>query len=243
MRVELHRGFGVLTVLLITAPTATNADPPAKLRTDEPAAAFADPKTTYRTYIEAVRRSNVQAAKQSWMIDDDNRSGALDTLVGMWVSTRRLNHVAEKKFGAEGRDAILKGWRREDVTDRALDLTERRLDDAEVKNTGDTAELKIKWKDKDGYPNAAFQFGEGPVWFRKVGGNWKFDANRMPGLKHGADFFEKGTWGPMFRDQVLIMNEAIDGMERGKLKTAKQLGVFIENKVTAMKKKYEQERK
>jgi hypothetical protein len=134
----------------------------------------------------------------------------------------------------------LKGWRRDDVSDPALDLTKKRLDDAEVKMIGVTAELKIKWKENDGVPNPAFEFGES-THFRKVGKNWKIDANKMTGLKRGADFFQKGTWGPLFRDQVVIMNEAIDGMEKGKLKSAKELEAFVQKKIEAMKKKIEEE--
>ena len=69
------------------------------------------------------------------------------------------------------------------------------------------------------------------------------DANRMTGLERGADFFRPGTWGPMFRDQVVIMNEAIDGVENGKLKTAKELAAFIDGKIAALRKKYEEEGK
>jgi hypothetical protein len=241
MGFALHRVFCLLVVLVTAAPASTAPTPPEKRPADKPSAEYADPKATYRTYIEAVRKNDLKAAKQCWVIDDDNKSGALDTIVGLWISTRQLNQVAEKKFGAKGLDAIPKGWRRDDVTDAALDLTRKRLDDAEVKITGDTAELKIKWK-KDDVRNPAFEYG-GSTSFRKVGGNWKIDANKMTGLKRGADYFKKGTWGPMFRDQVAIMNEAINGMEKGKLKTAKELGVFIEDKFEVMEKKYEEERK
>ncbi len=242
MDVALRRVFCLLALHVTAAAGSTPPDPRAKLPADKPAAEYADPKATYRTYIEAVRNNNVRAAKECWVIDDDNKSGALDTIVGLWISMRRVNQVAETKFGAEGLDAILKGWRRDDVSDPALDLTKKRLEDAEVQITGDTAKLKIKWKEDDGVPNPAFEFGESTS-FRKVGGNWKIDANKMTGLKRGPDFFEKGTWGRMFRDQVAVMNEATDGMEKGKLKTAKELGVFIEDKIEAMKKKYEEERK
>jgi hypothetical protein len=231
----------LLWFLASVAAISPAAGPLAKLSAEKVAAEYADPKATYRTYIEAVRKNDVKAAKQCWVIDDENRSGALDTIVGLWISMRQINQVAEKKFGAVGLDAILKGWRRDDVTDPALDLTKKRLDDAEVKITGDSAELKIKWKEDDGGAKAAFQFG-GSIRFRKLRGSWKIDANQMFGLKRGADFFEKGTWGPMFRDQVLIMNEAIDGMEKGKLKSTRELGAFVDGQIEAMKKKYEEER-
>ncbi len=242
MAVVLSRVFCFIVALVAVATVSTAADPPAKLPPDKPGAEYADPKTTYRTYLEAVRKNDIKSAKQCWVIDDDNKSGALDTIVGMWISTRQINQVAEKKFGAEGLDAVLKRWRRDDVSDPAIDLTRKRLNDAEVKITGDTAELKIKWKKTDGGSNPAFEFG-GTTHFRKVGRNWKIDANLMTDLKHGADFFAKGTWGPMFRDQVVIMNEAIVGMEKGKLKSAKELKAFLEDKFEALKKKYEEEAK
>ena len=210
-------------------------------KADEPAA-FADPKATYRTYIEAVRKNDLKAAKQCWVIDD-NKSGALDSIVGFWISMRQINQVAEKKFGTEELNKILKGWRRDDVTDSALDLTKKRLDEAEVKITGETAELKIKWREADGFPNSTFYYTNEPMPFRKVGGSWKIDANKVAGLERGADFLEKGTWGRMIRDQIVIMNEAIDGMEMGRLKTAKELGALIDNKIEAMKKKYVEEMK
>jgi hypothetical protein len=230
MDVARH-GLSALFVALGTA--VANAAPPA------PAAEYANPRATYRTYIEAIRKNDLQAAKRCWVIDDDNKSGALDTIVGLWISMRQINLVAEKKFGADGLDA-LEGWRREDVRDSALDLTKKRLDDAEIKLTADAAALKFLWRQNDGDPDPAFHFSTEPTYFRKVDGNWKIDANRMTGVKRGAGFFEI-TWARMFRDQAAIMNEAVDGMEKGKWKSAKELNSFIEDKVTTMKRKYEAE--
>jgi hypothetical protein len=245
MEVSVRGGFVSLTLLVVGATIAGAGDAPEKLPADQKKGGYADPAATYRTYIEAVRNMDAKAAKLCWAIDDDNKSGALDVIVGMWVSSRQLSQTAVKKFGAEeGSRAILKGLRRDDVADAALDLTMKRLGDgnAEVKISGDTAVLKIKWKESDGVPNAAFGFGV-PLSFRKVEGNWKIDANKMTGLKRGADFFAKGTWGPMFRDQVVIMNEAIDGMEKGQLKSAKDLDMFLKDRIEALKKKYDDERK
>ncbi|HEY1187431.1 MAG TPA: hypothetical protein VGE74_07220, partial [Gemmata sp.] len=109
MDIALCRVLCILSVLTTVAPASNSADPPAELRANKPAAEYADPKATYRTYIEAVRKNDVQAAKQCWVIDDDNKSGALDTMVGLRISMRQINQVAEKRFGAEELDAILKG--------------------------------------------------------------------------------------------------------------------------------------
>lgn len=235
MDVARH-GFSALLVALGTAVAGAAPASPAK-----PAPEYADPKATYRTYIEAVRRNDLSAAKRCWVIDDDNKSGSLDTIVGLWISMRQINLVAEKKFGAEG-PLYLEGWRRQDVTDPALDLTKTRLDDAEIKVSGDAAELKIPWRQNDGDPNPAFHFSTEPTYFRKVDGHWKIDANRMTGVKRGADFYET-TWARMLRDQIVIMNEAADAMEKGNFANAKDLRAFIEDKLAAMKKKYEAESK
>jgi hypothetical protein len=232
--------LGLSAMVIVLWTSLAGAQPLAK--PTAPVPEFADPRATYRTYIEAVRKNDLQAAKRCWIIDDNNKSGALDTIVGLWISMRQINQVAEKKFGAAGLDA-LQGWRRDDVTDGALDLTKKRLDDAEIKLTGDTAALKFLWRSNDGVPNPAFHFSTDPTYFRKVDGNWKIDGNQMTGLKRGADFFESGTWGRMFRDQMVILNEAVDAMEKGKLKSAKELGAFLEDKITALKRKYEAELK
>lgn len=239
MHVTLRHVCCVLSILF--APTAVSpaADTPETPSTEKPAAEHADPKTTYRTYIEAVWSNNVEAAKACWTIDDDNKSGALDTILGIWISERHFKQVAAKKFGAERIDIIFKG--RNDLSDAALELTKKRLDGAEIRIVGDDATLKIMWKDDDGYPNPAFEFSGGPTNFRNVKGNWKIDANKMTGLKRGSDFFAKESWGPMIRCQVVVLNEAIDAMENGKVKSVTELEDFIKEKFETSQKRYEEE--
>jgi hypothetical protein len=215
---------------------ATVAQPPAGVKAD-----YSDPKATYRTYIEAVAKCDLRAAKQCWVMDDE--AGALDVTIGLWVSTRRLTQAAENKFGGAGVRAVPKGWHRDDLGNAALDLTKARLGDASVVSAGGVAELKVRWREADGGRNPAFEFGEEPTYFRKVGESWKIDGNKMTGLKAGTDFFKPGTWGPMFQDQVAVMSEAAEGIEKGRLKTAKELETFIEVKLTKLKAKYEEERK
>lgn len=242
MRIAWGGLFYSLALVLPVVARSLACEPPAKIPAGKKATEYADPKSTYRTYIEAIRKNDLRAAKRCWTIDDDNKSGALDVVVGLWISMRQINQVAGKKFGEAGLRAI-GGWKRDDVTDEALDRTKKRLDDAEVKITGTKAELKIKWQDSDGSSNPAFEFSEEPKIFRKLKGQWKIDFNEWTGLKRGADFFEKGTWGPMFRDQVIIMNEAIAAMEKGRINSAKELEKYINGKVEAMKKKYQEENK
>ena len=41
-----------------------------------------------------MRKNDAKAAKMCWVIDDDNKSGALDVIVGFWISTRQINQAA-----------------------------------------------------------------------------------------------------------------------------------------------------
>ena len=198
---------------------------------------YADPRTTYHTYIEAVRRCHPQIAARCWTIDDDNKSGALDTLVGMWIAPRRVTRLAELRFGEAGLK-MMGGWKREDVSDASLDLTKQRLADAEVTIAGDTAELIINWQEGDGYPNEAFEFSKEAINFRKVKGEWKLDANKQTGIKTGADFFKPGGWGNMFREQVNLMNQVSDAIETGELMTEQQLSKYLETKLAEVMRKY-----
>ncbi len=233
--------FCSLAFLAVVGSASAAGEVPKKPATDQKAARYASPKATFRTFIEAVRENDLEAARKCWVIDDDNKSGALDVVVGLWISLRQVNQVVVKKFGKKEASALLAGWDRDDVSDAALDLTEKRLAGAEVKISGDTATLKIKWKEDDGSPNEAFLFGDSPFPFRKVAGDWKFDANAMAGLKRGADFF-KGTWGPMFRDQMVIMDGVVDGIRKGRLKTVKEVKEFLDRKFAVMEKKYAMEK-
>lgn len=237
MGVAWSRWLCVFSVLATTAGVCSAADPPAK-----PAAEYADPQATYRTYLEAIRKNDLKAAMRCWVVDDDNKSGALNTAVGIWVSMRQINQLAEKKFGTDGLGDALKGLRRDDVSDAALDRTAKRLTDADVKATDDTAELKLKWKKEDGGDNPVFGYRQ-PVHFRKVGGEWKIDFHAMTGLKRGAELFTEGSWGVMFRDEVVVMNEAVDRMEKGKLNSAKELGEFVNDRFEVLKKKYDEAKK
>jgi hypothetical protein len=192
------------------------------------------PKRVYHTYIEAVRKGDSEAARRCWVVKDDIRSGALEVLVDFWIAPRQLYRVAFKKFGEAGVQAIPKGWGRDDLTDRSFRLARRRLADAKVEVRGDVAILRIGWMRRE---SEAFGYGESTVRFRKVAGKWKMDA------KIDASDLAPGTWGSLFREQTIIMKEAIDGMKRGRLKTPNQLKAFLDEKLKAMVEQYEQQRK
>ena len=221
-------------IVEVNFPERIQKKAPAQPRTPESSEVIA----TYQAYLEAIRKCDVEAARKCWVIDD-NKSGALNVIVGMWISSRNLNLMAVNKFGEDGPQALPQGWRRDDFTNRAIHATKKRLADAKVEIRGNGAQLRMNWMHRD---SPAFMYGESTITFRKVAGKWRIDGNI--GLEDVSDFFEPGTWGPMFRDQVVIINvRPCDGMKKGKLKTPNQVRSFIDEKIAAMKEKYDEESK
>src|SRR5437868_1313445 len=110
MYVTLRGGLCCLAILAIVRAASFAVDASSPSSPVEKAVPYTDPKTTFQTYLEAVRKIDAKAAKMCWVIDDDNQCGALDVLVGGWISPRQLNQVAVKRFGEEGRRAIPQDW-------------------------------------------------------------------------------------------------------------------------------------
>lgn len=200
---------------------------------------YASPKETFKTYIKAIRINDLRAANECWVFDGENSSNALDVIVGFWIATRQANQIVKEKFGDDARHRTLHGWCRDDVSDQALELTEKRLDQSEVRIMGDTAKLRIRWADDDGSVNPAFDFRE-LTFFRKVDGKWKMDANRFTGQKQSNEFFEAGSWGPLIREQVDIMNEIVAKLKHNSLKTEDELDQFVSANMATLKKKLEE---
>src|SRR4051812_30274860 len=67
--------------LLVAVPLGPDA--PASAKTG-------GPKAVFLTYLDAVRNEDPKAAKACWVIDDDNKSGALDVIAGFAISRRRV---------------------------------------------------------------------------------------------------------------------------------------------------------
>jgi hypothetical protein len=232
------RGVVYSLVILVSGVAASLAgDAPANAAASKKAAGYANPKSTFRTYIEAVRKNDASAAKKCWVLDDDDKFGALDVVVGRNIALRRLRQVAAEKFGKEGAQAVPEDWRLEKVTDEALDLTKKRLDKAEVRIKGDKASLEIK-RDK-GEKRPAFEDYREPIPFRKVGEDWKIDFNQLVGT--GARFLDATAIPPIgliFAGHAVIANEAVDRVKKGKLKSAKELKDFIDQRWNAWPEEY-----
>src|SRR5262245_46950525 len=118
---------------------------------------LSSPSATVRSYLAAVKANDIETAKRCWIIDDNNTSGALDVVVGMWVASRKLVAVTQAKLGEDGLKHLGR-WNRPVCSDKAIDLTFDRLAGAQFKEQKTIAKLTIPWQPGDGETNPAFLF-------------------------------------------------------------------------------------
>lgn len=199
---------------------------------------LSSPAAAVRSYLAATKANDLEAAKKCWTIDDDNASGALDVMVGMWISSRQLVSATESRFGADGLK-LLGRWVRPTCTDKAIDLTLDRLGAAEAKERDDEARLTISWQPGDGEANPAFLYLKAPLFFRRAGDRWRLDANVFTGAAHGADLFGPDKLWPIWRDEMAVMNDLTAGLEKDKFKDVAEFERELKKRVEALKAKYE----
>lgn len=196
------------------------------------------PPATLRAYLAATKANDVDAAKNCWTIDDNNASGALDVVVGMWIASRRLVAATEGKFGEAG-VKLLGRWNRPVCTDKAIDLTAQRIGNPVIKEIGGRARFQINWQAGDGNSNPAFMHPSKLIFFRKVGEEWKIDGNIFTQADQAAKLFIPGQIWPIWRDEMAIMNELSSAIEKGTLATAADFERELQSRVAELKSKYE----
>lgn len=215
-----------LTVFLCCIGFASAAEPD-----------LSTPASTMKSYLLATKANDLETAKKCWVIDDNNASGSLDLVAGTWIAARRLTSLTEKKLGAEG-VKLLGRWNRPNSTDAALDLSLQRLANADIRERGDVARLSIHWLDGDGEKTPAFM-KVGAVYFRKIGLDWKIDANVFTGCDTADQMFQPTKIWPIWRDEMHVMSELATALERGTLKDIAAFQTDLNTRVTALKAKYE----
>ena len=97
LTLALITGTSVLSVQL----KAENEQSAVSGANAQPIADYSDPIKTYQSFLEAIKRDDLVAAKACCTILDDNKSGSLDVLVGMWVTFHHFNKVALLNFKEE----------------------------------------------------------------------------------------------------------------------------------------------
>lgn len=190
---------------------------------------LSSPAATARTYLLATKANDVETAKKCWTINDDNVSGTLDVVVGMWIETRRLVTATQAKFGADGLK-FLGRWNRPSCTDRAIDCTLERVAAASVRRGETAARLVVAWTPEDRESDPAF-LCDAPFRLRRVGGEWKLDASVL--TEQGRPFW--AVW----RDEMAVMKDLTAGIEKGQFKDVADFERELKARVAALKAKYE----
>jgi hypothetical protein len=196
------------------------------------------PAATVRSYLAATKANDVETAKKCWVIDDDNVSGTLDVVVGMWVGSRRLVAATEAKLGPDG-VKLLGRWNKPTCTDRAIDRTLERVAAARVRTGETAARLVVVWSPEDRQADPAFLCGA-PFRLRRCGEQWKLDANVFTGEDRAADVFATGKLWAVWRDEMAVMKDLTAGLEKGQFKDVAEFEHELKGRVAALKTKYGQ---
>ena len=98
-------GVPLLSLILVLIPSLAHPQETPKHQTgvpvegavkSEPAGTGPSPTEVYRSYLNAVKKNDLAAAKNCWSISGDDTCGALDVVVGMWVASHRFNAAISK---------------------------------------------------------------------------------------------------------------------------------------------------
>jgi hypothetical protein len=195
------------------------------------------PSACLKTYLLATKANDLETAKKCWVVDDRNASGSLDLVAGSWIASRRLVALTEKKFGSAG-VKLLGRWNRPNCTTAAIDTTLERLGNADIRERGELARVAIRWEEGDGDTTPAF-LKVGSIVLRKIGTEWKIDANLFTGCDTAEEMFQPTKIWPIWRDEMHVMSELATAIERGTITTIDALQEDLNTRVAALKAKYE----
>ena len=196
------------------------------------------PAAAVRSYLLATKANDVESAKKCWTIDDNNASGALDVMVGMWIESRRLVAAAQEKLGSDVVKLIGR-WNRANCSDTAIEVTLERLAKAEVSEHPKYARITIPWQPGDGEITPAFFNIRAPITLRRAGAEWKLCGNMFAGIATAADLFAPDKLWPVWRDEMVIMKDLTAGLEKGQFKDLTEFERELKGRVDGLKAKYE----
>jgi hypothetical protein len=149
------------------------------------------PKGAAKTMIDAMKKGDAATVK-SVTVNGDPKF--IDMMVAMVSSNQQLQDAAVAKFGADG-NSIGEA--------KMLGDVDKKLDDAEVKENGDTATITTKDSRE-------------PMTLKKVDGQWKVDLSQMPQMPGKDD----PSMQPMFNAMLDVNKQLAADISAGKYKTA-----------------------
>ena len=218
----------ILVLILFGLPNNTVAGENSTMSCDQVKLIFRTPIETFRSYLNAVLCDDFDSAEKCWTISDENKSGALDVISGLWVTYHKFNRVVDSKFGIKAKEII-----NTDCTDEAIALTLDRLTKSNFSIKDEKAVVIVNWEKGDGDPNAAF-FYSTEIHFLKEKDGWKIDANERIGLKDPSEFFEPGGWGAGMLYQMKVYKNIIKKLENGEFATFTQFRDQLEKEFSVV---------
>jgi hypothetical protein len=140
---------------------------------------FSEPKKTVETCAKAIQSSDVDAIKACFTSSEPEKQKQISGIAQIAAASHTLKQAAVDKFGPDGNDIVAAGARRPggDLTDKI-----QRLKDADQTIDGDTATLTAKADPSAtaGTPDPK------PLYFKKVGDDWKIDWDKQTAPAAGA---------------------------------------------------------
>jgi len=85
----------------------------------------------------------------------------------------------------------------------------------------------------------AFFHRTAPIFFRRVGEQWKLDANIFTNTDRAADLFGPTKIWPVWRDEMHTMNELTAAIEKGTIEDVAAFERELKTRVDELKAKYE----
>ncbi len=134
---------------------------------------------------------------------------------------------------------MLGRWNRVNCGEPALATTLERLGGYDLKERGDESNLKIHWQAGDGESTPAFLVTKAPLYFRRVAGEWKLDANVYMGESKAANLFGPTSIWSVCRDELAVMAELTSLLEKGTIKDLARFELELKRRVEGLKAKYE----
>jgi hypothetical protein len=179
---------------------------------------YRTPKQTLITYLRAIKNNDVAGARKCWWINDPEQTRILDILAERPIAVHQLNEIMRTKFPAEDREKV---WIDDGVTKEGINRTIARLERSYTDVKGDCATMRIRLKEGD--EPAFFSGSSRPVAkFRRVGSDWRLDANWEIGFQRPADFWVPQSWFYDSPRDVTVHRKLIDDLKNGRLRTVEE---------------------
>jgi hypothetical protein len=193
------------------------------------AADFSDPRKTVETCATAIAGSDAEGISACFTSSDAEKQKQIAGVSQVVAASHNLKQASIAKFGDEGNGVLAGGARRPggDLADKI-----QKLKDADESITGDTATLTPK-------PEAAATSDTTPakpLYFKKVGSDWKIDWDKQMAPAQGAAAGRPGIGAMIDAIAPLIakaMNDTAAEIKAGKYASVESAKIGLQTNMRA----------